>query len=263
VQMEDWQKHYGVAYALRNTGIPPASMFFYGMFPDEQLVYYYFLHLSGATLDLLPGGAPFLHKGFVMAILLAALSFGCVFLLLARTIFYSQKAAVWALAFATVIGGLDIIPIVHRSIQKYRDHFPEGPIPWDAMLPREHIDNWISALSLRLNTFYGYYIWVPQHLTGLTILCLGCYLYLKVQDRRKLLVILPLLLFALLGHSTWIAVIVSSGLFLFALNHIFTVYRRKGFPAARTLFFGYAVVAIAFVLIAAPFIFTLVGPNAP
>ncbi len=263
VQMEDWQKHYGVAFSLRHTGIPPSSMFFYGMFPDEQLVYYYFLHLSGASLDLLAGGGPMLHYAFVTAIMLAALSFGTVFLLLARTIFNSQKAAVWALAFASIIGGLDIIPITHRAVQKYREHFPEGPLPWEALLPGEHIDNWVSALSLRLNSFYGYYIWVPQHLTGLTIFCLGCYLYLKVEERGKLLIIYPLLLFALLGHSTWIAVIVAGGLFLFALLHIATTYQKQGMVAARTLFLGYAMVAVGFVLVATPFILTLVGPNAP
>ncbi len=263
VQMEDWQKHYGVAFALRYTGIPPTSMFFYGMFPNETLIYYYFLHLNGATLDLLQSGGPFLHNAFVTTIVLASLSFGCVFFMLARTLFGSQKAALWSLAFATVIGGLDVIPSVHRAIQKYREHFPDGPIPLDVYLPREHIDNWVSALSLRLNTFYGYHIWVPQHLTGLTILCLGCYLYLKVRDRQKLLVILPLLLFALLGHSTWIAVIVFGCLFLFGLTQIFTLYRNQGLPAARALFFGYAAIAIAFFVIAAPFILPLIGPNAP
>jgi len=263
VQMEDWQKHYGVAFALRHTGVPPISPFFYGMFPDEQLVYYYFLHLTGAALDLLQSGGPYLHQAFVSAILLAALSFGCTFLLLAQTLFGSHKVAVWSLAFATVIGGLDIIPILHRTGQDYRQHFPDGPIPLDALLPRQHIDNWVSALSLRLNTFYSYYIWVPQHLTGLTILCLGCFLYLRVTERRKLLVILPLLLFALLGHSTWIAVIGSGCLFLFALLQIVATYRRQGVPAARSLFLGYAVIAGAFGLVAAPFILTLIGPTAP
>ncbi|HEX9925643.1 MAG TPA: hypothetical protein VGD99_23505, partial [Anaerolineae bacterium] len=65
VQMEDWQKHAGVAFALRETGVPPTSPFFYGMFPDDQLVYYYMLHLNGATLDLLQGGGRYLHEAFV------------------------------------------------------------------------------------------------------------------------------------------------------------------------------------------------------
>ena len=80
------------------------------------------------------------------------------------------------------------IPNFHRTIQKYRENFPDGPLPAHLFIPREHIDNWISALSLRLNTFYAHYIWVPQHITALTILCLGCYLYLNVRNRRKLLV---------------------------------------------------------------------------
>lgn len=263
VQMEDWQKHYGVAFALRQTGIPPASPFFYGMFPDEPLVYYYFLHLSGAALDLIQGGGPFLHGAFVTVILIAAVSFGTLFFLLAETLFNNQKAALWSLAFATVIGGLDIIPILQQTVRKYRENFPDGPLPPGLFLPREHIDNWISALSLRLNTFYAHYIWVPQHLTALTILALGCYLYLKVNDRRKLLVILPLLLFALLGHSTWIALIVFSALLLFALYQIALAYRQAGQPAARRLFLAYTLIALAFGLVAAPFILALLGPNAP
>jgi hypothetical protein len=263
VQMEDWQKHYGVAFALRHTGIPPTSMFFYGMFPDEPLVYYYFLHLTGATLDLLQGGPSSLHYAFVTVILLAAFSFGTVFFLLAALIFRDQKAALWSLAFATVIGGLDIIPILHRTIQKYRQNFPEGPLPAGLFLPREHVDNWVSALSLRLNTFYAHYIWVPQHLTALTILCLGCYLYLTVPERRKLLLIFPLLLCTLLGHSTWIALIVFGSLFLFALFQLIATYRRRGLAAAHPLLTAYLIIALGFGLVAAPFILTLLGPNAP
>jgi hypothetical protein len=263
VQMEDWQKHYGVVFALRYTGIPPTSMFFYGMFPQEKLVYYYFLHLNGATLDLLQSGEPFLHNAFVTVIVLASLCFSSIFFLLAQTIFHSQRVALWSLAFATVIGGLDVVPIVHRTIQKYREHFPDGPLPAGVFLPREHIDNWVSALSLRMNTFFAHHIWVPQHLTGLTILCLGGYLYLKVKDRRKLLFILPLLLFALLGHSTWIAAVVSGCLFLFALIQIVATGYNQGLATARTLFFSYAVIALAFLVIAAPFIFSLIGPQAP
>lgn len=263
VQMEDWQKHYGVAFALRYTGIPPTSMFFYGMFPHDELVYYYFLHLNGAALDLLHSGGPMLHHTFVIFIVLASLGFSSVFFLLARTVLGSQKAAVWSLAFVTVIGGLDVVPIVHRTIQKYREHFPDGPLPAGVFLPREHIDNWVSALSLRLNTFFAHHIWVPQHLTGLTILCLGCYLYLKVTDRRKLLVIMPLLLFALLGHSTWIAAVVAGCLFLFGLGQVVAAYRQQGWAPARRLFMGYAFIALAFGVVAAPFILSLLGPHAP
>ncbi|MEM7342666.1 MAG: hypothetical protein AAF485_00355 [Chloroflexota bacterium] len=263
VQMEDWQKHYGVAFSLRQTGVPPTSMFFYGMFPEEPLIYYYLLHLNGATLDLLQQGQPYLHNAFVTIIVLASLCFSSVFLLLAQRLFGNQKVAVWSLAFVTVIGGLDIIPIVHRAIGKYRENFPDGPLPAGVFLPREHIDNWVSALSLRLNTFFSYHIWVPQHLTGLTILCLGVYLYLTVKARRKLLIVYPLLLFALLGHSTWVAVIVSGSLFLFALFQIATAFRVDGWQAARTIFLSYAAIATIFAIIAAPFILTLIGPDAP
>ncbi|MBN1218424.1 MAG: hypothetical protein JXM69_05830 [Anaerolineae bacterium] len=263
VQMEDWQKHYGVAFALRYTGIPPTSMFFYGMFPQEKLVYYYFLHLNGATLDLLQNGQPALQLTFVTVIVLASLIFSGVFLLLAQATLRNQKAAVWSLAFATVIGGLDVIPTLHRTIQKYREHFPTDPLTIGVFLPREHIDNWVSALSLRLNTFFAHHIWVPQHLTGLTILCLGCYLYLTLKNRRKLLMMLPLLLFALVGHSTWIAVVTLGCLFLFALLQIGMTARVQGLAATRTLFLGYVIIALIFTAVAAPFLLCLIGPQAP
>ncbi|MDM8526788.1 hypothetical protein QUF58_01140 [Anaerolineales bacterium HSG24] len=270
VQMEDWQKHYGVAYALRHTGIPPSSPFFYGMYPDEPLIYYYFLHLNGATLDMLAGGESHLHATFVSMIVLTSLTFSGLVYLLARTMFCTRQAAMWALAFATLIGGLDIIPIIQRTITKFRENFPDAPLELALFLPREHIDNWISALSLRMNTFYAHHVWVPQHLTGLTIICLGCYLYLTVENRRKLLIIYPLLLFSLLGHSTWIAVIVATSLFLFALLQIFSAYQPQIMPwgnpselSARNLFLVYALIAVSTIIIAAPFISPLLGENAP
>jgi hypothetical protein len=114
-----------------------------------------------------------------------------------------------------------------------------------------------------MNAFFAHHIWVPQHLTGLTILCLGCYLYLTVKDRRKLLIFFPLLLFALVGHSTWIAVIVLGCLFLFALIQIVAIARAQGLAASQTLFFSYAVIALGLVVLAAPFLLSLLGPQSP
>jgi len=267
VQMEDWQKHYGVAFALRYTGIAPTSFFFYGMFPDETLIYYYFLHLNGATLDILQTNSH-LHYAFVTFIVLASLMFSSMVYFLGRRMFAHPLAATWAVPFATVISGLDVIPILQRTLSKYRQNFPEGAIPWEVYLPREHIDNWISALSLRMNGFYAHHVWVPQHLTGLTIICLGCYLYLTVTERRKLLAIYPLLLFALLGHSTWIAVVVALCLGLFALWQIFVTYHQQD-EASKTsltpgqLFLNYALIALLAIVIASPFILPLLGENAP
>ena len=65
-------------------------------------------------------------RGRQPIVILAAAISVLVFFLLAKTLFQSQKAALWALAFATIIGGLDIIPILQRTVQNYREHFPEG-----------------------------------------------------------------------------------------------------------------------------------------
>ena len=75
IRMGDWVKHHGVAWSLRHTGIPPKNVFFSGMAPDNSLVYYYFLHLSIASLDILRLGPANIHFSFVVVTVIASLSF--------------------------------------------------------------------------------------------------------------------------------------------------------------------------------------------
>ena len=61
IQMGDWVKHHGVTWSLRHTGLPPTNVFFLGMAPGERLSYYYFLHLTIASLDIVRGGLSNIH----------------------------------------------------------------------------------------------------------------------------------------------------------------------------------------------------------
>ena len=90
-------------------------------------------------------------------------------------------------------------------------------------------------------------------------LVLGLYLYRVVTPRRRVLPIWAGLIASVLGHSTWIGLVVFMILPLFGLYQIGLVWRQAGFGAARQMLGGYAIVALGAGLIILPFALTLVG----
>ncbi|NJN99309.1 MAG: hypothetical protein HC875_37045 [Anaerolineales bacterium] len=218
VEMADWFKHYGVSWSLRHTGVPPADVFFYGDPNRGKLSYYYFFHLTTASLDLLHGGESAIYFSFVILTLTAAFSFVLVFYLLARQVLGVDRAALWSLLFVTLIGGLDVIPIIPHSLKRFNNLFPDTPLTFTALLSSlDHIDAWTPAPSLRLNPLFVQYLWVPQHVTGLLAFFLGLYCFREVRQRSRLMIAAPLILLAILGHSAWIAMIAFICLALYAL----------------------------------------------
>jgi len=258
IQMGDWVKHHGVTWSLRHTGIPPTDMFFTGMAPDKMLSYYYFFHLTTASLDILRGGPANVQAMFVLMAVVASLCFALVFFWLARVLLQNEWAAMVAFLFVTFIGGLDIIPTLRHVFNK------EGVTSILAAFgtSTEHIDNWTPTQNLRLSMFVTHYLWVPQHVTGLLIVTLGIYLYRIVPNRRRLLPVMGLLVAGLLGHSTWIALVVFASLFFFALFQILLAWRAGGWPDALRVLAGYAAVAAVALVAILPFALTLLDSGA-
>ena len=255
IQMGDWVKHHGVTWSLRRTGLPPANVFFAGMAPDEKLSYYYFFHLTAASLDIMRGGASNVHASFVTAAVLASVCLAGLVYLLAVRLFQDRRAGAGALLFATFIGGLDIIPILRRARLKE----PDASISALFLTAREHIDNWAPTQQLRLSTFMAHYLWTPQHVAGLLIVTLGLYLYQAAPGKRRLLPVLALLAAALLGHSTWIALVAFPALALFALYEVGLAWRVQGEQAAGRLAGGYLLFGAGAVMAALPFALSLLN----
>ena len=155
VEMGDWFKHYGVAWSIRNTGVPPVDVFFYGDPSRERLSYYYFYHLSVAILDLLHGGESSIYHASVVMVLATALSCVCVFYLVALNVLRRASAALWSLFCATLLGGLDVIPMIPRNIELFQKQNPDAPLGLLAYVPADHVDNWAPAPYLRLNTLFA------------------------------------------------------------------------------------------------------------
>jgi hypothetical protein len=263
VEMGDWFKHYGVAWSIRNTGVPPVDIFFYGDPSRERLSYYYFFHLSVAILDLLHGGETSIYHSSVVMVLATALSFVCVFYLLAGRVLRKTSAALWSLFCATVVGGLDIIPMIPRNIELFQKENPGAPLGPLAYFPADHIDNWAPAPYLRLNTLFATYIWVPQHVMALMAFVLGLYLIREVSNRRRLVTAAPFLLLTLIGHSAWIAMIAGLCILTCGLYHLWTRWRQAGRDAAVRTVGVYVLVGVAFLAISFPLLRDYSGPAAP
>lgn len=263
VEMADWFKHYGVSWSIRHTGVPPADIFFYGDPTRGKLSYYYFFHLTVAALDLLHAGQSSIYFSFVTLTLTAAISFVLVFYLLARAVLAKTSAALWSLLFVTLVGGLDVIPMVPYTLQRFNQQFSNAPLTLTALIGINHIDSWAPAPQLRLNAFYVHYLWVPQHVAGLLAFWLGLYYFRETRSRIRLLVIAPFLLLAMLGHSVWIAMIGFGCLTLYALFDLGQRWRAGEKQALKRSFSAYAVVAVAFLIIVLPLARELLSQDAP
>ena len=263
VEMADWFKHYGVSWSIRHTGLPPADIFFYGDPSRGKLAYYYFFHLTVATLDLLHGGEFSIYLSFVILALTAAVSFVLVFYLLARQVLTKTSAALWSLLFVTVVGGLDVIPMIPYSIERFKQQFPDTPLTVSALVGANHIDGWAPAPQLRLNAPYVHYLWVPQHVAGLLAFCLGLYFFRAVQFKTRLVAVAPFLLLAMLGHSAWIAMVGFVCLALYALFDLSQRWRAANKQTLGRVLGAYVLIAVCFLIIAIPLIRELISADAP
>ncbi|RME72352.1 MAG: hypothetical protein D6784_13665, partial [Chloroflexi bacterium] len=252
VEMGDWIKHHGVAWSLRETGIPPKNIFFAGPEPDSPLTYYYFTHLNVAALDWLSNNPININTAFIIIAILSAFSFIFSVHLLSQELF-GPKAANLTVLFVTLIGGGDIIPTFHRLWQKYPD------ATWFNLIltSTEHIDNWTPTQNLRISVFITHFLWVPQHITALLIVILGLYIYRLEISSKRLIPILALLVAALPGHSIWLSLTVFPALLLYALYHLWITRYTAGWRPAIRLLNGYTLIAGGALLIILPFMLTL------
>jgi len=261
VEMADWFKHYGVSWSIRYTGVPPVDIFFYGNPARERLSYYYFFHLTAATLDILHGGESSIYLSLALLVLTAAASCVLTFYLLARRVLGGTGRALWSLLCMAFVGGLDVIPSLWRQSERLQPGSPGAGMP--AWFPADHIDNWAPAVYLRLNTLYATFIWVPQHVVGLLAFGVGLYFFREVTHRRRLVAVAPVLLATLLGHSVWIAAIATACLVAYAAGLLISRWRRAGPRAALRSLAPYALVGALFLVVSAPLLREFASPAAP
>lgn len=241
--MSDWYKHYTVTWLIEQTGLPPKNLL-YPPWRDRPFVYYYFFHITVATLRLLSGGALSVLATFAIATVATALLLAGLVAVLARRLLKRERTALLAPLFVSVVGGLDLLPLLPTAISRVVG-------PGGSLLSPFLLEGGLNCRDGRILNIYSFYIWAPHHAAAGVAFVLGVTLFSALGRSRRLIALLPFLLLAVIGHSVYVAVPVFSALGLYALWDIFT--QRRSAPAAlgRTLA-GWLAVAAGFVIVGFP-----------
>jgi hypothetical protein len=264
VEMTDWRKHYGTVWSLEQTGIPPRNVFFAALGPTFPLIYYYFFYLPVAAVDMVAHVQPHIHLVLTAVIIIEIILLQIMSYIFAKRFFQSERAALWAVGLLAFVGGLDVIPMLIQAGIRWVRFPPAGEWTWLALLHDPHIESWASPTGLRLNIFYVLSIWVPQHVASMSIALFGLYFYLMTPYTRRFMIFLPVLLFSIVGHSTFVALVALGGIGTFAGLELITRWKQGDAQARQRLVFGSVGIAIASLVISAPFLWQVFGtPLAP
>jgi hypothetical protein len=259
VEMTDWRKHYATVWSLEQTGIPPRNVFFAALGPTFPLIYYYFFYLPVAAADMLAHAQPHIHLVLAAVIIIETILLQVMAYIFAKRYFQSERAALCVVGLLAFVGGLDVIPMLIQAWIRWARFPPAGEWTWLTLIRDAHIESWASPTGLRLNIFYVLSIWVPQHVASLSIALFGLYFYLMSPYPRRFMIFLPVLLFSIMGHSTFVALVALGGIGAFAGLELITRWKQGDARARRRLILGSVGIAIAFLVISSPFLWQVFG----
>lgn len=248
-EINDWPKHYTVIWLLEHTGIPPRNLLYWPQ-RDQPFVYYYFFHIVVATLRLWSDQALSILTSFVLVTLATVLDLAVLLSFLAQRLFRRQRAALWTLLFVTIATSYDFLATLPQTAKIL---LAEG---WTmrAFVGLTPVFN----CQDRLVGLYSAYLWAPHHVAaGLVTLLMVVLLSLLGQTRR-LALLLPLLLFALVGFSVYVAAPVLLALAIYAALDVAARGRaapgaQRRWAVARALA-GWAAVAGGFLVVSLPYL---------
>lgn len=214
-QIHDYIKHHAVLYSMQERPLPLGNPFYAGEAAGPTY-YYHFFYLLPATLRAIaPGIGIGLAFGLVGALVAAAVA-GLVAILAAELAARLQApprsrsneslaaspavhgAALLGLCLSSVVGGLDIIPVLLLRMRTIT------------------LDAWADTL-VRIHNLLTQMVWTPQNMLGVLIALLATWLLGRRGWWGGWLVLGPLLGACLLGTSIWIALVVLPALVLFVL----------------------------------------------
>jgi hypothetical protein len=196
----DYVKHQAVLMVLGKWGLPLGNPFCAEL-AHEAYYYYHYFYLLPATVRLWTGNAVGIAAAF--ALFTAAVALVCVGLVywLARRLTGSEGPAAFAALCASLIGGLDVIPLA---------------------LKRQFVvtlDSWADQ-AFRLHNVYTNYLWCPQHVLGLAVLLLAVALLSAAPRARWWLALGPVLMATLTGATAYLALAALVALAVYALYDV-------------------------------------------
>lgn len=212
--VHDFIKHYAVLWSLERAPLPLGNPFFADD-ADGPAYYYHFFYLIPATVRAVSPSLS-IHAAFAGQGLLVSLATAGMFYLLAKRLTQREAPAMLALALATVVGGLDVIPLAVLNMRVIT------------------LDAWADTL-VRIHALLTQMVWTPQNVQGVLITLVGAYALSARGSAGAWIVLLPLLGASLLGSTIWVAAIALPAALLWFLADL-----RRGPSRVRRLFAGLA-----------------------
>ncbi|MCA9242596.1 MAG: hypothetical protein KDA32_01475 [Phycisphaerales bacterium] len=193
IPLHDYIKHHAVLLSMQSHPLPLRNIFFADGF-DSPTYYYHFFYLVPATLrSVCPSVSISLAYGIQQATVAAGLL--CVVWLFIKRLTTSNAAALWAVLFMSVIGGLDIVMLALKGAMAIT------------------LDAWADPL-VRIHNLLTQTVWTPQNMQSLQIAIVGAYLLSRIGWRRAWFVLGPLLMTNMIGAGIWVAMGAAGALLL-------------------------------------------------
>jgi hypothetical protein len=202
----DYVKHHAVLWSLANSPLPLHSPF-YAAEPDISYYYYEYHYYIAAAMRQLAGqtsvsiALAFAASSALLAVTLVGLTHRLALVLLG-----TPRAALFAAACISVLGGWDILPAAWRMFETGR--------------PLVTLDTWI-AVPWRLHNLATQLIWCPQHVAALLALVFAALLLHVAPRARAWLWVAPLTASFCFGTSAYLTLVyfaASCVLILWALR---------------------------------------------
>lgn len=244
IRAGDSSKHYGIPVEIEVSGIPPQNLFYFTRPPQTQ-VYYIFFYIPVALLDLLTDQWLGLSFWLVACATLTTLNLLVLVYTLARRLFRYTAAAVGALLYTSVLGGLDIIPVLYDLLSRAAT----GVAPNLYV----HLDGW-PGCNAEVSTFFTAYTWVPHHTASLVVLLAAWLIYEGHPRSRRAPLIIALLVVSAVGHSVYVPLGAVAGIGLVAVFNSAQALRSGAWRRALSDAWPWALAAALATLVAIPLI---------
>ncbi len=189
-QIHDFIKHHAILDSLERRALPLGNVF-YAEGAESPVYYYHFFYLIPATVRLWTAHTLSIESAYGIASALVAIATTGMVYVVAKRFTGSEARATLAAALVTVIGALDIIPLIPHML--------------DIGQPVVVLDAW-ARHEYRIHSFLNQLIWAPQNVIGVLVVLVGAYMLSARGKWWGWLLLGPILGAAAVGSSIWIAI---------------------------------------------------------
>lgn len=227
--IHDFIKHHGILFSLEQRPLPLGNPFFADN-AAGPVYYYHFFYLIPATLRVLAPSVS-IELAFGLQSAVVGIATAGMFYVLVKHFVGGDGPATLAALLATVLGGLDVIPLAILR------------------MPVIILDAWADH-PVRVHPFFTQMVWSPQNVQGVLIVLLAVYIFRIRGWWRGWIILGPLLAAGLIGASVWVSAGMFPGLLLFVLLEVVRLRHDLMLGLRRLLWSG--VVAVLMVAAALP-----------